>query len=148
MHFNSYTEKAAKRCSVVLWCAAMAACSHDDRSLQACAHADRQVASSGDSAYVLHAEETVCDDFNHSDKILLFLTKGNDTRRINVLEYVPSSMRDEPRATWSDPGKLRIDLKAVEAIRQTYDVSELQVNVAIASRPASSSWLSWLFPAR
>jgi len=126
----------------------MAACSHDDRSLQACAHADRQVASSGDSAYVLHAEETVCDDFNHSDKILLFLTKGNDTRRINVLEYVPSSMRDEPRATWSDPGKLRIDLKAVEAIRQTYDVSELQVNVAIASRPASSSWLSWLFPAR
>lgn len=134
----------ALRWLVVLCCVSLVACSQDDPSVQACAHDDLEVVAAGASDYVLHSEETVCDDFAHSDKVLLYLVKRGDTRRINVLEYIPSSMRDEPRVTWRSPGRLQIDFKTVEEVLQSYDVSDLQVDIAIAHPPPASPWLSLL----
>ena len=125
--------RAANRWLVVCWCAALAACSNDDPNFQACVHDDRQVAASGVSDYVLHTEETLCDDLSHSDTVLLYLVKRGETRRIEVFEYVPAMMRDEPRVTWVSPEKLRIDFRAVESVVRTYQVNELQVNVYVAT---------------
>lgn len=135
MHVCINASRAANRWFVVLWCAALAACSNDDPNFQACARDDRQVAASGASDYVLHTEETICDDFAHSDTVLLYLVKRGETRRIEVFEYVPAMTRDEPRIMWVPPAKLRIDFRAVESIVKTYQVNELQVNVYVATPP-------------
>lgn len=95
-----------------------------------------EIPSSGTSDYVLHSDETGCDDVVHSDEVLLYLVKRGDTRRIAVFEYVPSAFRDRPHATWVSPGTLRIDFAEVDSILKTYKVDEVQVEIHLAKRPA------------
>ncbi|PTR32943.1 hypothetical protein C8J98_104154 [Luteibacter sp. OK325] len=110
-------------------------CSNDEPPVQDCVHDDREVPASGASDYVLHTEETICDNFAHSDTVLLYLVKRGEARRIEVFEYVPAMTRDEPRVTWVSPGRLRIDFRAVESVVKTYQVNELQVNIYVATPP-------------
>lgn len=130
---NIIPGKILLRWSVVLWCLVLAGCSNDGPPVEDCVHDDRVVPVSGASDYVLHTEETICDDLSHSDKVLLYLVKRGEIRRIEVFEYVPALMRDEPRVTWVSPDKLRIDFRAVESVVKTYQVDELQVTINVAT---------------
>ncbi len=131
--------------SVSLACvfATVTACSNDDPHFQACAHDDREVASTGASDYVLHTEETVCDDIAHSDSVLLYLARRGDNKRIRVLEYIPAMTRDEPRATWVSPETLRIDFRAVEEVLKSYDVDAPSVRIYYVNPPRTSSFFDW-----
>jgi hypothetical protein len=110
-------------------------CSSNEPPVQDCVHDDREVPASGASEYVLHTQETICDNFAHSDTVLLYLVKRGESRRIEVFEYVPAMTRDEPRVTWVSPDKLRIDFRGVESVVKTYQVNELQVNIYVATPP-------------
>ena len=124
--------------------ATLTACSSDDPHAQACVHDDREVASTGASDYVLHTEETVCDDIAHSDDVLLYLARRGDAKRTRVLEYIPSMTRDEPRATWVSPEKLRIDFRAVEEVLKSYDVDTPSVRIYYVNPPRTPSSFGWL----
>jgi len=135
MYFNTVSAKISLRCIAVLGCAAFAACSNDSPTSDACIHNVLDVPVSGTSDYVLHSDETGCDEVAHSDEVLLYLVKHGETRRIPVFEYIPSTFRDRPHATWVSPGKLRIDFEEVDAILKSYKVDEVQVDIHLNKRP-------------
>lgn len=135
MYVNTVSVKVLLRCIVVLGCVVLAACSNDSPTSDDCIHNVLEVPVSGTSDYVLHSDETGCDEVAHSDEVLLYLVKRGETRRIPVFEYIPSTFRDRPHATWVSPGKLRINFEEVDSILKTYKVDEVQVDVHLNKRP-------------
>jgi hypothetical protein len=136
MHFKSLWASAAVRCVVVFGCVGLYACSYDGLASEDCVHNLLDIPASGTSDYVLRSDETGCDDFAHSDEVLLYLVKRGETRRIPVFEYIPSAFHDKPHATWLSPVKLRIDFKEIDAILMTYKVDEAQVDIRLAKPPS------------
>jgi hypothetical protein len=129
------SRRAASRCTVALWFVAVAGCSNSGSSADPCVHNLLEVPTPGTSDYVLYSDETGCDEVAHSDEVLLYLVKRGETRRIPVFEYIPSTFRARPHATWVSPGKLRIDFEEVDSILKTYKVDEVQVDVHLNKRP-------------
>jgi hypothetical protein len=136
MHFTRLRKTPVLRCVVVFGCLGLYACSYDGLASEDCVHNLLDIPASGTSDYVLRSDETGCDDFAHSDEVLLYLVKRGETRRIPVFAYIPSAFRDKPNATWLSPGKLRIDFREVDTILKTYKVEEAQVDIRLAKSPS------------